>query len=72
MFGKMLPRQEAQFRVVFFGNVGVIKFKARDAQGVHIRHGLRGDAFEDALGQGLRVLEQAVDPRVFVGVEGEG
>ena len=57
---------------MLFGNVGVIEFKARDAQGVHIRHGLRGDAFEDALGQRLRVLEQAVDPRILVGVEGEG
>ena len=45
---------------------------AGDAQDMHIRHGLRGDAFEDTLGQRLCVLEQAVDPRVVVGVEREG
>ncbi len=48
--------------------VGVGELHLGQAHGAHVGHGLGADALEDALGQRRGVLEQAVDPRVEVGV----
>ena len=70
--GELVPREEAEGLVVLFRHVGVVEFKTGHAQGADVADGLRRDAFEHPLGQRLGVLEQAVDPRIVVGVEREG
>ena len=64
-----LPRQGRERLVVHLRVVGVGELELGDAQGAHVGDALRGDPLEDALGQRLGVLEEAVDPRVEVVVE---
>ena len=69
---KSAPGQELQSGIVGLGIVSVRRFELGGAQRLDIAGELRGQAFENALGKGRGVLEQAVDPRVLVRVEGEG
>jgi len=70
--GEQVPRQEAELRIVLLGHIGIVQFETGQAHGAHILHVLRRNTFENALGQRLGILEQAVDPRIVVGVEREG
>ena len=71
-FGELVPSEQTQLRVVGFRHVGVADFEFRRAQGAHVDRRLCRNALENALGQRLRVLEQAIDPGIVVGVEREG
>ena len=68
---KLVPLQVAQDRFMLLRLIGVIQFQPCHAQGPHVAGGVRRNAFEDALGQRLGVLEQAVHPWIVVAVERE-
>ena len=57
---------------MLLGHIGIVQFEASQAHGAHVLHVLRRNPLENALGQRLGILEQAVDPRIVVGVEREG
>src|SRR5665811_1432441 len=52
-------------------NIGIIKLQLSQTQRAHVTHRLRSNAFENALGQWLSVLKQAIDPWIVEGVEGK-
>ena len=63
------PRQRRELGVVHLRVVRVGELELGHPQRAHVGDALRGDPLEDALGQRLGVLEEAVHPRVEVVVE---
>ena len=72
LVGELLPAEGPEESVVDLRVVVVLQIQLRGAQGLEVLDRAGAQALENPLGHGYRVLEQAVHPRVRVGIVREG